>query len=89
MMAMMICVLFFPFSCSRSPNSLRRGLKTRAFIAGMKRARRRWADPIFVIGVEVRPDVPLAWWPGVTPAQAASSRALRKSAIGGSSAIMI
>ena len=72
MIAMMICLGFLPFALSLSPNSLRRGLKVRAFMAGIKRARRRLAEPTLVIGVDVRPEVPLTKCEGVTPAQAAS-----------------
>ena len=60
MIATMICLGFLPFSLSRSPKVLRSGLKTLAFIAGMKRARRKLADPTFVIGVVDLPEVPLA-----------------------------
>ena len=60
MIATMICFRFLPFFSRRSPNSFKRGLKTRAFIAGIKSALRKLADPIFVIGVVVRPELPLA-----------------------------
>ena len=59
MMATMICFGFLPFSFRRSPKVFRRGLKTLAFIAGMKRARLRLAEPTFVIGVVGLPEVPL------------------------------
>ena len=59
MIAMMIGFGFLPFSLSLSPKILSSGLFSLAVMAGMKRARLRCADPIFVIGVWVRPEVPL------------------------------
>ena len=59
MMAMMICLGDFPLSRSRSANVLSRGLLVRAVMAGMKSARLSAADPTLVMGVRVRPDVPL------------------------------
>ena len=60
MMATMICLGFLPFSLRRSPNVLRSGLKTLAFMAGRNRAYRKLADPTLVIGVVDLPEVPLA-----------------------------
>ena len=75
MTAMMTCLGFLPFAMRRSAKVLRRGLKTLAFMAGMKRARRSWAEPTLVMGVLVFPEVPLTKCLGVSPAQAASCRA--------------
>ena len=71
---------------SLSAKVLSSGLKTLAFIAGRKRARLNGAEPIFVIGVRERPEVPLTKCLGVTPAQAANCRASLKSSISGNSA---
>ena len=59
MTAMMTCLGFLPFSMSLSANVLSSGLKTRAAMAGRKRPRLSLTDPILVMGVRVRPEVPL------------------------------
>ena len=59
MTAMMTCLGFLPFSMSLSANVLSSGLKVRAVMTGMKRLRLSLTDAILVIGVRVRPEVPL------------------------------
>ncbi|MEN8856147.1 MAG: hypothetical protein ABF333_14515 [Akkermansiaceae bacterium] len=54
-------------------------MKTLAFIAGMKSARRRFADPILVMGVVDLPEVPLTKRQGVDSGPSRElSRTLKK-----------